>query len=125
MQERNNPPQTSPTSVNESVSIKSLIASLPPYSFHECSTEEANQWLNGTAIEKIRFRGAICDSVTYGGDGCAGKTRFYFDSMTNKFWAHQFAWEPGSSDQLTEYDVVGGKLFFVSTTSTSKPIPDE
>jgi hypothetical protein len=124
MPENNGTSQSPPSPVDEALSIKDLIASLSPYSYHECSTQEASRWLKNVEIERVEYRGSVCDSIVYGGDGCAGKTQFYLDRTKGKFWEQSYAWEPGSSDRLTEYNLVDGGLSFVSSTITSAPIPD-
>jgi hypothetical protein len=105
--------------------IKNLIATLEPFSYHECSIEDAAAWLDQVTVERAWFQGALCESVVFPGDGCAGRTRFYLDSSGGKFWEHSFAWEPGSSDRLHEYDVVNGGLSFITSRATSPPIPDQ
>lgn len=125
MLENNGASQSPPSSVDEALSIKDLVVSMSPYSYHECSTQEASEWLKNVEIERIAFRGSVCDSIVYGGDGCAGKTRFYLSRAAGKFWEQYYAWEPGSSDRLAEYNVVGSGLSFVSSTTTSPPIPDK
>jgi len=109
--------------VRESLSIKDLIASLPPYSYHEGSIEGAQKWLRNVTIERTELNGITCDSVLFPADGCRGATRFYLDRVAGKYWERYYEWEPGSSDTLTEYDVVNNKLVFVSSKVVSPPIP--
>lgn len=108
---------------NESISIKDLISTLPAYSYHECSLEQAKDWLNDVKIERVELDGKDCESVIYPADGCVGSTRFYLDRVAGKFWKRYYAWEPGSCDTLTEYKILNGKLIEVSTKDVSPRIP--
>ena len=109
--------------INETLSIKELIKSLPPYSYYEGSINDTKKWLQSAKIERTDFHGVTCESVIYSADGCRGATRFYLNRETGKFWEQYYAWEPGSTDTLTEYVVVNGKLAFISRKDISAPIP--
>jgi hypothetical protein len=112
-----------PAPVNESVCIKHLVATLPPYSYYEGSIESAKDWLNDVKIESVNLDGRDCESVMYPADGCRGSTRFYLDRSAGKFWERYYAWEPGTCDTLTEYKVINGRLIQVAKRDVSQRIP--
>ena len=105
------------------VSIKDCVALLPPYSYHEIRAESAQQWLENVGVEKVFFKGIPCETILYPSDGAVGATRFYFNKFTGKFWRQYYAWEPGFSNTLSEYELVDGKLELVSRVENGPPIP--
>lgn len=110
-------------SVDGSTGIKDLVSKLPPYSYYEGSIDSAKEWLTSVKIERANLNGRECDSVLYPADGCRGSTRFYLDRSAGKFWERYYAWEPGTCDTITEYNVLNGRLIRVSQKDVSQRIP--
>ena len=101
-----------------SVTIKDLIAMLPPHSYHEGRIDNAKKWLHQAKIERAELNGRDYESVLYPADGARGATRFYLDRETGKFLEYHHGWEPNAMgiiyDRLTEYEILNGKLIIKS-----------
>jgi len=90
----------------ESSSIKDFVYNLPAYSYHEAGVDYAHRLISEQSIVVKEFRGKNLEAIDYIGDGTIGRSTFYLDRNSGVLWAYYYAWEPGSTDTITQYRLV-------------------